>query len=227
MKIALVFFPINDVGGIITWNREIQKGFHRLGVETMLFYATATETYGCDPEHDVLKERYTQLAGYHLSYTNKNIKQTLAILNSFDAVMFTKSSPHPTKDNMAKKDIENWKLLYTDVFVPKIVVFHDAMWRKTNEWSADVADRVDICIAAQKKFMDSVNNYPANNAIKYWDFFPMDFEPIDKLDLRKGANFGMVATQWIKWKNHHKLLPKLPNIKMPLKIFGAGMEWHF
>lgn len=226
-KIALVFFPINDVGGIITWNKEIQRGLNRLGVETVLLYATAGNTYNCDPENDVLKERYTQLAGYHLSFNNANVKRSIEILNSFDAVIFTKSSPHPTKDNLAKKDINNWRLLYSEVTVPKVVVFHDAMWQKTNPWCAEVAEYVDVCIAAQKKFLHSVNAYPAK-CLKYWDYFPMDFEPIDKLNLTKESpNFGMVATQWVKWKNHHKLLPMLPKIKMPLRIFGAGMEWHF
>jgi hypothetical protein len=225
-KIALVFFPINDAGGVITWNKHIQTGFKRLGIETMYFYATPGNVYGCNPDHDIKKERYTMLAGWHLSYSGKNIKQTIAILNSFDAVIFTKSSPHPTKDNLSKPDIKNWVLLYTEVKVPKVVVFHDELWEKTNEWSKQVAPFVDICIGAQKRFMESVQAYPGGK-IKYWDYFPMDLYSISALNLHAKQNFGMVATQWIKWKNHHKLLPMLPQIKVPIYLFGAGMEWHY
>lgn len=225
-KIALVFFPINDVGGIITWNKQIQLGFKKLGVETMYFYATPTLRFNVDNDNDILKERYTQLAGYHLSYHKNKLKETLEILNSFDAVIFTKSSPHPTKDNLKHESINYWSHLYTEVKVPKVVVFHDELWEKTNSWSEEVAEHVDICIAAQKRFIHSVNRYPSKG-IKYYDFFPMDFDSIDKLDLNAKQNFGMVATQWIKWKNHHKLLPLMPKISTPILLFGAGMEWHY
>lgn len=225
-KIALVYFPMNDPGGVLTHNKHLMTGFKRLGIETMYFYATPGNVYGCDPEKDIKKERYTMLSGYHLSYSSKNVKQTLTILNSFDAVIFTKSSPHPTKDNLSKPDILNWTKLYTDVTVPKVVVFHDELWEKTNNWSKDVGEHVDICIAAQKRFIHSVNAYPGGK-IKYWDYFPMDLASISELNLNQKQNFGMVATQWIKWKNHHKLLPLLPSIKTPIYLFGAGMEWHY
>jgi hypothetical protein len=225
-KIALVFFPINDVGGLMTWNKQIQVGFKRLGIETMLFYATPGLRYGCSPDEDIKKERWTMIRGWHLSYNNKYLKQSLEILNSFDAVIFTKSSPHPTKDNLANPDILNWVALYTEVKPPKVVVFHDALWQKTNEWSKEVAPFVDVCIAAQKKFMASVEAYPGGS-VKYWDYFPLDLEASKSLNLYQKQNFGMVATQWIKWKNHHKLLPMLPEIKVPIYLFGAGMEWHY
>jgi hypothetical protein len=225
-KIALVYFPMNDPGGVITYNKHLMTGFKRLGIEYMYFYATPGNSYGCDPEQDIKKERYTMLAGWHLSYNNKHIKQSLQILNSFDAVIFTKSSPHPTKANLASPDIANWQLLYREVKVPKVVIFHDALWEKTNKWSELVANCVDICIGAQKKFMKSVEAYPGGK-IKYWDYFPMDLNSIAALNLHQKQNFGMVATQWIKWKNHHKLLPMLPKIKTPIYLFGAGMEWHY
>lgn len=225
-KIALVYFPMNDPGGIITWNREIQKGLNTLGVDTMYFYATPGNSYGCDPNDDIKKERYTMIAGYHLSYSDKNIKDSINILNQFDAVIFTKISPHATQDNLNRPCIENWPLLYQEVKIPKLVVFHDALWFKTNKWSEEVAPFIDICLSAQKKFVDSVEAYPAK-CLKYWDYFPIDFESINKLDLTKKEHFGMVATQWIKWKNHHKLLPQLPKIKLPIYLYGAGMEWHY
>lgn len=226
-NIALVFFPINDVGGIITWNKEVMKGFERIGIKCMYFYATPGNKYSCDPDQEIKKERYTQLPGYHLSYNAQNVKDSIEILNQFDAIIFTKSSPHPTKDNLKYKDIQNWQLLYSKTKPPKVVVFHDALWQKTNPWAAEVAEYVDICIAAQKKFIHCVNAYPVD-CEKYWDFFPIDFVSIDKIDLsRKAYKFGMVATQWLKWKNHHKFLPMLPDIRIPIYLFGAGMEWHY
>lgn len=225
-NVAIVQFPLNGVGGIVTWNREIQKGFNRLGINTMLFHAVPANKFLTDPEKEIEKERFTQLPGYHLNYNDNGIDESLQILNSFDVVIFSKGSPHPTKDNLSKKGIENWPLLYHKVKVPKVMIFHDANWEKTNPWLDEVKDSIDICIAAQKKFNDSVDSYPAR-CDKYWDCFPMDFETINKLNLKQKQFYGILATQWIKWKNHYKLIPKLANIKVPMRLFGNGIEWYY
>ncbi len=226
-KVALVFFPINDVGGIITWIQEIQKGLRNNGVEPVLFYATASKRFAVDPDKDVVKGRYTQLAGFHLSYDDEFIEDSIDTLNMFDAVIFTKISPHPTKQNLAYSGIENWSRLYSDIKkrIPKVVVFHDAMWKKTNSWSKKVAKYVDICMAAQKKFYQGALDYPAD-CIKYYDVNPMDLKNNGDI-VKKRDYVGMVSTQWTGWKNHAKFLPLLSDVEVQIDFYGNGIAWHY
>ena len=116
--------------------------------------------------------------------------------------------------------------MYRDVRKPKLVVFHDANWKKTNSWIADVAEHMDAVIAAQRLFLNSVLEHPAD-CPKRWEYFPLDLERSRKyrtdLSQRRGI---VVCTQWIKWKNHHKLLPQLAEVQTPFRLFGNGQEYY-
>lgn len=227
MKIALIFFQINNVGGITTWNRNIMTGLRRIGYNPEFIYCTQQNSMTVSDTEEIDKKSESLLPGRVLSFNDKNILETIKDLNRYDLLIFTKISPHPTKANLACKDIENWKLLYTETKAKKVVVFHDNNWEKTNPWAIDVAPYVDICVAAQKKFMHAANAFLTKKCIKYWDYFPVDFEPIHKLDLNDKEEMGICATQWLGWKNHEKFIPHLPDIKVPFILFGSGIEYYY
>jgi hypothetical protein len=224
-KIAIINFPINDVGGINTYGEALFNGFER-NLQTVHFYhLTPSKNYGCDPKEKIVKTRYSIIPGNHLSYNAENLKRTLEILNAYDVLIFLHASPHPTKENLGKKDIENWKLLYKNTTPKKVVIFHDAMWERTNKWFEDVANDFDLLVSAQKKFHDSALAYPGQME-KYWDYFPFDIQKtkVDaKTDLKNP--FGIVATQWLGWKNHEKFLPMLPQVQIPIKFYSNGIEY--
>ena len=225
MKVALISFPINDVGGITTWVEKFQLGLKRLNIENQLYYCAAQGTMKVDENEKIVRTRDTLLPGKFLSYKSEFIKQTIKTLNKYDVVVFTKASPHPTKANLRSPDAKNWMLLYEKVKVPKVVVFHDAKYKKTNLWFEEVADHVDIILAGQKKFMNSANEYPSD-CLKYWDYHPFDLKLANKLTKSKKKPFGILATQWIKWKNHHLFLPQLKDIEHEVKLYGCNQEYY-
>lgn len=222
LKVALLYFPINNVGGITTWIENFQTGLNNNGVENQLFHCTNQTRCSVSETDKQIKYNLTILPSKHLSYHSQLLKQSLDTLSEFDAIIFTKASPHPTKDALKSDDAQNWQLFYSELKIPKVVVFHDNNWEKTNPWQADVSDYVDICFAGQHKFMDCVNRYPGR-AEKYWDYHPFD---LSQVKLQQKQNYGIIATQWLKWKNHDKIMDKLDNIQVPLKMFGIGQEYY-
>jgi len=224
--VAIVTWPINDVGGINSWCINFCKALASFGVPYQVYYATAQTRFGCDPDKPLVKARHSLLPAIHLSYRKELLRTTIRELNQYSLIVMLHPSPHPTRANANKPDSANWMKLYRDTTAKKLVIFHDANWRKTNEWFADVADHVDAAIAAQKLFIHSLMDYPAD-CPKTWEYFP--------LDLEKGRLFnkpladrtgGIVCTQWLKWKNHHKFLPQLPEIKEPIDLYGNGQEYY-
>lgn len=228
MKIALVNWPINDVGGINTWCINFQKGLRDLGYRIQHFYATHQQRFACRPDQDQVKKRFTLLAGEHLSYHPAELKKTIQRLNEFDLIIFIHASPHPVKGFTSCPHHLNWKQLYAGTQPFKAVVFHDAKWHKTNPWFVDVAQHVDLCIAAQRLFMEQMEQYPCPR--KIWECFPLDLESRGHLQivpLNERIKRFIVATQWIGWKNHRKFLPHLPELDYPVDIYGNGIEYCF
>ena len=231
MKIAIVNWPINDVGGINTYCENLIKGLRNLDHDPHLYhltpqgkYAEATHGGAVTP---ATKRRFTILPGVHLSYADTTCAScTDDYLNKYDLVIFLHPGPHPTKAVKANKYHLNWMRIYKELKVPNLVIFHDANWRKTNAWFEDVSDCVDAALAAQHIFLPSVVDYPSVGP-KKWEYFPLDIDAFDKYSKFKSRQpFGILATQWLKWKNHHKFLPHMPDIRIPMRVFGAGMEYH-
>lgn len=227
-NIAIISFPLQDVGGINTWCENIIKGFNGMGVKSTTYHMTPGLRFKCDPVNKLRKsERADILPGLFLSYSDKELKNSLKVLNSYDAVLFLHPSPHPTRENNSKSGIENWKELYFKVKSKKVVIFHDNNWQKTNPWFIDVADHIDLIMCAQKKFTESVEQYKSP-AVKFWNYFPMDLTMANKYTgMFPKEDFGMMATQWIKWKGHHHIIPQLPDIKTEIRFFNSGMEFFY
>ncbi len=228
-KIAIVSFPLNDVGGIDSWCINIITGFRRLGHTVQLYHATPKTRYKCDPEKPYQTKRYTVLPGLHLGYRDELLDDNIEALNQYDLVIFLHPAPHPTSENMNYPDIYNWKELYKRVHCRKLMIFHDALWEKTNDWIDGVADHVDGVMAAQHHFMPAVERYlkeTEKSLISWWEYFPLDVPPRkDYKDYDNG--YGIVATQWLAWKNHRKFLPMLADVKPRIHFFGAGIEYHY
>lgn len=235
LRIAILHFPVNDVGGIDSWVINIQKGFRRLGHEPQLIHSTAQSRFKCHPTEGRTTSRKTILPGIHLGYRFNELDKTLAKLNEYDLVIYLHPAPHPTADNLKREDIDNWRDLYTKVTKPKLQIHHDAKWDTTNDWIIDVVDHVDAVLAAQHHFLPAVERYVEHRAIDpstsiktWWEYFPLDVPKGNiELLLPRKEPFGIVATQWIQWKNHRKFLPMLPQIETPIRFFGAGIEYHY
>jgi hypothetical protein len=226
LKIAVVHWPLNDVGGIDSWCKNFVVALGRLGIPNRTYYATPQGRYGCSPDVELVKARHVLLRATHLSYRRDLLAGSLRELNGYDLIVMIHPSPHPTRKVMASKDPRGWMELYRGTRPPKLVIFHDANWRKTNPWFAEVADHVDAAAAAQRLFVASVEDYPAA-CPKRWDYFPLDLSVGARLRSRvRGRRGVIVCTQWLKWKNHHRLLPHLPRVLPPVSLYGAGQEYY-
>jgi hypothetical protein len=219
--IAVVDWLMNEVGGINSYCENIIEGLRMNDYDVTHYYVTKQIKLGCDPDKKVKRGgRCHLLPALHLSYRPEFIQYAIDELNRYDFLLFIHPSPHPTKGNMDCDYPENWKKLYQETTPRKLVMLHDRHWDRTNKWFGDVAEHVDFLFAAQKHFCDAANRYPADIP-KFWDYFPLN------LNLTKSTlPHGIVATQWIRSKNHNKVVPLLSQIHLPLKFYGSGSEYY-
>lgn len=237
-KIMLLNFPLLDVGGIVTWSHQIQKGFAKLGFQADHYYCTPTGRFKSStteimPIGGKFKRGEkipSQTLGYHGQI---NVDHYWHIQKEYDYVIFIHPSPHPTKANKKDERIISWKNLYENCSIPKVVIFHDKKWHKTNKWFLEVHNHIDVILAAQHNFIESVNEY-ANKIrrglpiITDWLYFPIEIPNVDKEYMKyyTKENRLCMMPQWIKWKNHEKLLNVAKDIKIPIHFYNGGMEYH-
>jgi hypothetical protein len=223
MNIAIVNWPLNDVGGINSWIENFMTGCRFLGHNVQLFHVTAQTRYQCGDE-PIHRKRYTVLPGAHLSY-REDADEVVEVLNQFDLVVFGHTSPHPTMETLSKPNPEGWMDIYSDVSVKKIVIFHDAKWRKTNDWFDEVRGNVDLAVAAQHHFVPSAEDWANGQCPVIWEYFPMATTEPPSVHIQRD-HCGVIITQWLKWKRHDKLIPMLKHINVPMHMYGGGMEYH-
>lgn len=223
MKIAIVSFPINDVGGINSWAENFIAGSRTLGHTVDFLHAQPGKTE-CDPKYKIHKRRMSILPGSSVRYgTNEEAALLVEKLNKYDFVLFLHGSPHPTKQFLSLKGHMNWKKLY-DCLPPKVVIFHDANWNKTNSWLSDVADKIDLLIAGQPFFIPSSQIFPGRSK-KDWSFQPLIVPQTIRPFLTR-ADRVIVATQWLGWKRHKLFVPHLDKITRRVRLYGGGIEYH-
>lgn len=221
-KIALVNWIVNDVGGINSWCKNVVEALNQLGIENQLYYCTSQTRFDCHPDCEVRCERYSRLAAKHLSYRTASLKSTLATLDQYDLIIFIHPSPHPTRATLKATDALAWQAIYRETKARKLVAFHDANWQKTNSWFDQVAEHIDAIVAAQALFIHSVEAYPAN-VPKKWEYFPLK---LPTMALPKKQKESIVATQWLKWKNHRHLVAQIQQVMDPVQFYGNGQEYY-
>jgi hypothetical protein len=224
VKIALIHWPINNIGGILTWIREISNGFKALGHEVEVV---------CPIDHhpkkrQILTDDYAKgvpACNMYPIVTETELSRTMFHLNGFDLVIFCHPSPHPTKDQLSHvAGGLRWMDIYRRLTVPRLVVFHDNNWEKTNGWFVQVKEYVPFILAAQHVFMRSVARYPTKRS--EWSYFPMSIPEFNPGQLRLG---GLMATQWIRWKRHREFMEQLPELSKVchFSLFNVGIEYFY
>lgn len=236
-KVMLVNWPLLDVGGITTWSHQIIKGFERNGFQADHYYATRTGNFKCSedgftPIGNKFK-RGEKIPSKTIGFAgDSNINYFKNLCLNYDYVLFVHPSPHPNKANLAAKDMEDWKRLYIECPIPRVVIFHDKKWHKTNQWFLDVIEDVDVVLAAQHNFIESVHDYcnhRRDDIKRDWLFFPMDTSLAVSINggiKNQRKNKLCMMPQWIKWKNHNKILEVADKIKTPIHFYNGGMEYH-
>ena len=231
-KIAIFNFPLLDVGGITTWAINISKGFNKLGFSVDHFYCTPTGRFSCEENYFVpIGDKYQRgekIPSQSIGYEGLDETWYHDFLDNYDFVIFAHPSPHPTKGNLERSGIKDWQLLYKYCHIPNVVIFHDMKWHLTNEWLVDVKEYIDVILAAQHNFIDSVEFYAKQASKKIvtdWLFFPIDTNGCS-IDFKNQRDHLTMLSQWIKWKNHHLLLQEANDVKIPIYFYNGGMEYH-
>ncbi|PHR92004.1 MAG: hypothetical protein COA69_09570 [Robiginitomaculum sp.] len=225
MKIAIVNWPINDVGGINSWITNFRLGCEYLGHEVQVFHLTAKTRYKCSETEEIRKTRCCILRGVHRSY-RESPDDIIQELNSYDCVIYGSTSPHPTNATLADKGHMNWIKIYEGVTVPSCVIFHDAKWEKTNNWYPRVRGMVDWTIAAQKCFVPSMERWADGQCQTDWEYFPMSTVALTAPAGGPRHN-GVIITQWLQWKKHKFFIPMLGDVHVPMAMFGNGIEYCY
>lgn len=229
LKIAVVHWVLNDVGGINSWTENFILGLERLGYEPQLYYGTHQRKLGCEPDKKVPRSRrWHLLPALQLSYDKSVLAKSIRTLNQYDVIVFAHPSPHPTKGNMQCRDPRGWQAFYRDTTAKKICVFHDRHWDRSNEWISEVKDTVDYAHAAQHHFISSVIAFSSGGkeVIDHgWGYFPLEI-PKKMPDNEKRVRRFILATQWLALKNHRFLIPRLNELMIPLHSYGSGQTYH-
>lgn len=224
MKIRLVHWPVNNAGGILTWVRAIRSGFESMGHEVKVICPVDYHP----KDRVITKDDYDKgIPACQMlpMVSEREFSELMVDLNGADLVVFCHASPHPTKSQMEKtKSGRRWVDVYQNLTTPRVVVFHDNLWEKTNPWFADVAEHVPFVLAAQHLFMESAERYPTK--VRQWAYFPIAVPPLQE-EPRSG---GLMATQWLGWKRHREFfthLPALTALGVNFTFFNSGLEWHY
>lgn len=224
MKIAVVHWIVNDVGGINSWTENFIVGLRRLGHVVQLFYGSHQQSLGCLPDSKVLRsKRWHLLPSIHLSYRDQDVLQSIRALNEFDLIVFAHPSPHPTKCNLSVKSPKGWQKFYTETTPKKISVFHDRHWDRSNPWIAEVKECIDYTHAAQHHFLSCVKSLQCKNC--GWGLFPLLIAD-SSLPSTSRVRRWILATQWLAIKNHRRLIPHLERLELPLHSYGSGQTYH-
>jgi hypothetical protein len=225
MKIAIVTWLLNDIGGINSWTENIIKGFTQLGHKVQLYYSTHQNSLACKPDAKVPRSRrFHLLPAQHLSYRS-NLGQAIKTLNGYDLILFAHPSPHPTKACTGLPCERHWQMFYTHTKPFKISVFHDRHWDRSNPWMAEVRDHVNYVHAAQHHFVEAVERFTLGKIPHNWGVFPLSLPKVCPSNVDRARRF-IVATQWLAIKKHKELLPIMPKLKIPVHSYGSGQTYH-
>ncbi len=227
MKIAVVTWIINDVGGINSWTENFLLGLRRLGHNPQLFYGSHQNRLNCNPDKKVMRSRrWHLLPSKHLSYNLTHLKSSINTLNEFDLIVFAHPSPHPTKSNIENvSEPRAWQSFYTETHPLKISIFHDRHWDRSNKWIEEVKNSIDYVYAAQHHFLEAVKKFAGKDVNCGWGMFPLVITEGLSGIKSKHRRF-ILATQWLALKNHRFLLPHLDKLKIPLHSYGSGQTYH-
>lgn len=247
MKIAILMYDINNLGGIINFTEDLTMGFRELGhsVDLLkLFQKTPTRR---DDEKTLLRREENpqwyrsdtgalihQSYGWHftadkkLSYeTSEDVLRTKEILSSYDLLIWNIPVPTKKKDN---KNTTNWMELYD---LPKstkqLAVVHDGNLIEQTPW-----------IYAIRKFLTGlVCVHPcAYGTAKFVDLpRTLIFNP---QNIRRGINpqlsyserrKGFLSVQiFKKWKRVDDLVRAIPYLDSSVTerhVAGGGIEYAY
>lgn len=222
MRIAIVMFPITEVGGINSYNWVLMQAWRKMGHEVNFYHATLHgQMRKLDTKKPVLLGRYIRLPGQQLAYEDKaDLRYAKKILNEHDLVIFAHQAPHL---DMRGKGEMKWKKLY-ELNTIVMNIWHDNFWYVRYPALEDVAQHVKVnLLANMNTWNDSAQSYPG-----YFVHAPI---PVDTtsagLYLKMKKERVVWLPQWKVWKGIHPFMQSLQWIPYPVHLYNSGIEYHY
>jgi len=220
MKIKILNWNLNHLGGIVTWVINIREGLRELGHDVRIIHTSEQlrmKTY----DHDYTKKESIILACEFISLQEMN--KLCDELNSSDLVIIAHPSPHPTKAQLNRiGDGRLWQQVYHNLEAKKVVIFHDNNWETTNSWLQEVSQHIDCICCGQALFVESALRLPGNKKVS-WLYHPAKIP--DQPCIKKREPICVSGAQWIRWKRYKELLTVLPNLPMKIYFYNIGITY--
>ncbi len=244
MKIALLLYPMNDLGGIINHVEDLAWGFKELGHQIDLYFLYWKKTIKDTSEDEVILDalvkqglwskgvfgNINQQYGWKLKreqklnyYGEENIKKTINKLQQYDLLIWETSVPSVSGEN---KGNHNWIKLYSSG-VPNIGFIHDGNFRDGYPWLYAVMNQFHGLACVHDCAYNSAESIAIPRALilnpQNLDKYSCGF-PYEK---REG---GFLSLQTFKkWKRVDDLIRAIPHMMPTTKKYlaGGGIEYRY
>lgn len=210
MKIAINLFPIANIGGILTTQKNLKIGLEKLGHEVKEFYITTNK--------NILPAKDCKVLGFEKSEWLNEYKQ---VMGEFDVVIFTHPCPTLNKNYNRK----NWQECYK-INSKIISIFHDPYWNTNYPWIKDVFNKITKIACIQQKSFNTLGYFlPVKKQIIN---HPLNLDDMGKYnDLKE--NLVISPHQFKTWKHIDIFIRAIPFMKNFIKkeVYNDGIIKSF
>lgn len=210
MKIAMNLFPIANIGGILTTQRNLKVGLEKLGHEVKEFYITTNK--------NTLPVKDCKVLGFEKTTWLNEYKQTM---EEFDVVIF--SHPCPTLNKNYNR--KGWQECYK-ISSKIISIFHDPYWSTNYPWIKDVFNKITKIACIQQKSFNSLGYFlPVKKQIIN---HPLDLDDMGKYRDSK-EDLVISPHQFKTWKHIDIFIRAIPFIENSIKkeVYNDGIVKAF
>ena len=239
MRIALVLYPIQDLGGIINHVENLAFGLRELGHEVHFHILCWQDSFRNNySDRDLLKRGWTngafcvvhQQKGWNavpwkhkLAYRGEeNLKRTRETLSKYDLVIWEVPVPSKSKSNLGNSD---WLYLYS-ACQKSIAILHDGNLFSipwifgVRKYFAGVA-----CVHECSYNLGKKLGVPRSLILN-----PQDLSGIEEMHNYSDRDPGFLSLQVFKsWKHVDDLLRAIPYMNNELRkiVAGGGIEQRY
>lgn len=230
-KIAMVYFSMNQIGGVLQCLIDMKSGFEKIGnyqVDTFeVRYAGDVHKeprLGVDMIENVKKSQLGVKNNFIWFGNDAVSDDGLAILNKYDIIIFQRGCPS-MRSKVGRADKEMTWIDYYEAKPPKYVVMHDPWMEKFYPWQKHVSDRIEAIAPI---------HYPSWNTTRHWDGrrvwipFPVNFDPmLNSNYLYERKDLVTYLAVWKPWNYPDIMLRNIPDVDAEVRLYGRGIEYYY
>lgn len=220
-RIAIVFFPIVEPGGINTYIHNLQRAWRTLGHTVDMYYATPNgRMRRLSETRQILVGKFIRLAGKQIAYGDEEkVEVAKKTLNRYDLVVFAHQCPHPDIRGNGGRE---WMELY-DLRRPIFSVFHDNIWNRAYPWLEEVAGQIDVALCTNPRIaLDSGRTFPGTFV---YTPHPMDVSNAGLWRTSK-SNTIIWLPQWKTWKGIKHFGEACQYLDFQTDLYNTGIDYY-